>query len=95
MLVSEFVKLQNLPASELAALSADVRAVKRRMIQEILPPGYVAMDDGSVVSADGKIIIHPEIVAAAVSAIPTLHEKLSFPDTIPRSDLPNADSTRK
>lgn len=94
MLVSESEKLRNLPASERSALSADVRAVKRRMIQHILPPGYIARDDGSVISSDGRVIILPEMVAARVKDLPTLSDKLSFVDTIP-TDHGNLDTSGK
>lgn len=49
-----------LPASSVQVADRDIADAKRRVIQGILPPGYTAMDDGSVVDSSGKVIVLPE-----------------------------------
>lgn len=47
-------------------MDAELAAARKRTTQGILPPGYTALDDGSVVGPDGKVVVYKAEVPPVV-----------------------------
>lgn len=66
MLQSSYDRLKKLPVSSEEYVETELAAARKRTIQGILPPGYTALDDGSVVGPDGKVVVYKAEVPPVV-----------------------------
>lgn len=74
----------NLPVSSEEYVDTELAAARKRVIQGILPPGYTALDDGSVVGPDGKVVVLPVSAVLPIPAVPTIET----PAVIPAPEVP-------